>query len=164
MKDNYIIEELKEYCRDDVEVDAIYKALELALYEYQWQYQNASEKQYRDVSKSTSQAIDTTIKHLMDCGLEQLADEVLTALEDDGNILTKSKFLTKAKKTMKKHLVSYIGEPRYNRNLSVLLGEAFIEHCKKYPLKYAPVHIEGNLQKQQEQERYEDLQPLHPYK
>jgi len=157
MKSTYTLDIITEtICKDDKEVDAVHDALRLALHECQWQYQNASSRQFRDVSKSTSNAINITVKHLMDCGFDQLAEDIVTALEDDGDTLIQSKFLTSAKQVMKKHLSKHMKGDRYSRNFATLMASAFTEQCEEYPLPYAPVHIEGDFQEQKKREEHED--------
>lgn len=157
MKSTYTLDIIiKTICRDDKEVDAVHSALKLALHEYQWQYQNASSKQFRDVSKSTSNAINITIKHLTDCGFDQLAEDIVTALEDDGSTLIKSKFITSAKQIMRRHLLPHIGKSRYSRDFATLMISTFTEYCEEHPLPYAPGHIEGDFQEQKKREEHED--------
>ena len=146
MKSTYALDELvNTVCKDDVEVDAVHKALELALYNYQWQYQKASERAFRDIKKSTSHAVKITVEQLNASGYYQLAEDVLEALAEGENILTKNKYITQAKELMKDSMIKSIDAKRYTRDFAKFMEYAFAEHCEKYPLQEVPDHIQEEL-------------------
>lgn len=154
------------FCKDDAEVQAIHKALTHALNTYQWQYQNASEKKYATAKPQGDKAVAKTIELLNQAGYDELAEDVAEALYNDSNILTKSKYITKAKRLMKSTAILHetINESRYKNDFAELMYQAFVEQCEKFPLKYAPAHIEGTFNDTKEQLKYEDNYSYNPYK
>ena len=148
---DYIIETI---CRDDDEANAVHKALELALHHYQWQYQNASTKAFRDVNMTTDKALSIVMELLVSVGHDSLANEVDAALASDGNTLTKSKFITRAKASMKDTIIQTMSPERYSREFASLMVEAFKEHCEKYPLDEAPEDIERQFH---EEDKFDEL-------
>ena len=165
MKTTYSLEILEEtICRDDVETRAVHNALELALHRYQWQYQKASSKQFRDVNKSISNAIKITVEQLVSSGYDQLAEDVCEALEDDVHTLTKNKFITEAKNLIKSSLTKTIDKNRYSRDFAEPMKKAFIEQCEEYPLQESPGHVEAELEAQKQLDAYYDAHQDHPYK
>ena len=155
---------IENYVKDDKEADAIHHALSIALERYQWQYQNASDMQFRDVELTVNNTIKKAIELLTNMGYDQLADDVATVLENDRDLLIKSKFLSSAKKLMEHHAIKTIKVGRYKKEFAKKMGIAFIEHCKEYPLQYAPCHIEGEFEDNRKQAEYDDLQEFDPYR
>ncbi len=146
MKSTYSLELLvNTVCKDNAEVDTVHKALKDALHVYQWQYQKASERAFRDVKKSVSNAVKIVVEQLNALGYHQLAEDIPEALADDEDILTRSKFMTKATNLMKSSLLRSINKDRYTRDFAKIMRDAFSEHCEEYPLREVPGHIQEEL-------------------
>ncbi len=145
MKHTWFIEHMATtHCNNDEEVKAMYKALETALRQYQWYYQNASDKKFVTVDNQTRKAIETTLNLLRSQGHDSLIGEIEYALQDslDDSTLTKSKVLTQAKRTMKSVMIETVKQERYDNVFGKLMGEAFIEHCNTFQLDEAPEHFD----------------------
>ncbi len=128
-------------------LDIIKEALEDALSFYQWHYQIASDKAYRDVESSSAKAIDKVIKLLKNAGQNSLADDVVDALynDRDTSTLTKDKVLSQAKKDMKIMMAKKgISKNDYSDLYNEITEKSFLEWCELYPLDEAPAHFDYN--------------------
>ena len=145
MKHTWFIEHMATtHCNNDEEVKAMYNALETALMNYQWYYQNASDKKFVTVNNQTRKAVETTLELLRSQGHDSLISEIEYALQDslDDSTLTKSKVITQAKRTMKSVMTEIVKQERYDNVFGKLMGEAFIEHCNTFQLDEAPEHFD----------------------
>ena len=137
----------KDICRNDEERAIVNDSLKSALDTYQWYYQNASIKQYRDVENTTNKAIDTVVDLLKKRGDNSLAKNVKDALHNDrkSSLLTKSKILTLAKKHIRQELlIKGISISRFKDKFSKNMGDAFLEWCDIYSLTEAPDHFDSD--------------------
>ncbi len=140
---------VKEYCRDDKEVDLVRRVLKETLCVYQWHYQTAKNKVYRDVENPSAKAIQRVLELLRDKGQNTLAEEMEDALYNDANssVLVKSKVISQVTKYMKTLLLyNGMSTSRYKNDFARLMARAFIDHCKQYPLDKAPEHFDSNFE------------------
>ena len=153
---------VNSFCKDDTEVNAVHEALTHALNTYQWQYQNASEKKYATAKFQGDKAVAKTIELLNQAGYDKLAEDVAEALHDDSDILTKSKYITKAKRVMKSTAILHktINESRYKNDFAEYMHKAFVEQCEEFPLTEAPKHIQEDF----ENIGWDDNYPYETYK
>lgn len=133
-------------CRDDAEIKAVLQALKIALWKYQWHYQQASERQNRDVKSAFERSAEIVIEHLRAHGQDVDADNLESAVDMciDKDILIKSKVFTQVKRIMKEEALkcNTIGARRWNNDLAEMMAQAFLDHCEKYPLDNAPSELD----------------------
>ncbi len=137
----------KDICWSDKERAIVNDTLKNTLDIYQWYYQNASNKQYRDVEYATKRAIATVVNLLEKRGDNSLAKTIKDTLYNDrkNSLLTKSKILTLAKNNIKQELSSKgISLSRFKNKFSKNMGDAFLEWCEVYPLTEAPDHFDSD--------------------
>ena len=145
MKHTYFIDAMAtSHCDNNTEVQAMYSALETALSQYQWYYQQASETKFVTVDVQTTKAIQTTLNFLYAQGQDSVADRLEEVVYDlDKSTLTKSKVLTKAKVLIRKEMTKVFKVKRYEDKFAKLMGEAFIEHCEEFQLDKAPEDLDN---------------------
>ncbi len=134
----------KNICWSDEERAIVNDTLKDTLSIYQWYYQNASDKQYRDVESVTRKAIDTVVDLLEKRGDSSLAQSVKDALFNDqkNSLLTKNKVLSHAKMHIKQELLNKgVSISRFKNKFSKNMGDAFLEWCEMHPLTKAPEHF-----------------------
>ena len=128
-------------CRDDAEVQVVHLAFKHVLH-YQWAYQSASSRQFRDVKESNKRCVEQVLEMLNDQGQGSVSEQLEHVFYHsmDESTLTKSKVLTKVKQIMKVEVLkcSSITESRYNNDFAQLMKEAFLEYCNEFPLTEAP--------------------------
>lgn len=136
-------------CDADHRVDIVRSVLESALSIYQWHYQTASGKVYRDVKDASAKAIDKVIILLKNAGQNSLADDVADALynDSDTSVLTKSKVISQVKVHMKILLLERkMSLSNYENNFAEQMKKTFIEWCDTYPLDEAPAHFDQDFE------------------
>lgn len=134
------------YSNDD-KIDIIKEVLNHALSSYQWNYQIASDKPYRDVESSSSKAVEKVIELLKNVGQNSLADDVEDALYNasDTSILTKKKVLSQVKKYMKVEMeIKGISKHDYSNFYNEITEKVFLEWCEFYQLDKVPEHFDYN--------------------
>ena len=125
--------------------DIILSIMNDTLQRYQWHYQVASKKVYRDVRDSNQRHINATIQLLKEVGQNTLAKDVEDALlNDDGtSLFTQDKVLSHAKKFMKKQFVANgMNGSTYDDDLAYTMGFIFKEWCEKHQFTEAPAHLD----------------------
>lgn len=138
-------------CRNDDEVNAVYAAIKSAATHYQWEYQNASKRQYRDISTANTRTLEEAIAILKGLGQNTTASSIEDTLSvAQESLLTESKTLTAAKRMLKRECTSTrtrtISTSRYNRDFAALMIEAWKEWCEAYPIQMAPEGTDINWQ------------------
>ncbi len=137
------------FCSSDESVDAVRCVLEGTLDRYQWHYQIASERDYRNIDKSSTAAIGIVVELLQNAGQNSLADDVADALynDRDTSTLTKDKVLFQVKNHMKKLLLERgMTFSVYKNNFAKQMEKTFIEWCDTYPLDEAPAHFDNEFE------------------
>ncbi len=137
------------FCSSDESVDAVRNVLESVFERYQWYYQSASERDYKNIDKSSTSAINTVVELLKAAGQNSLADNVADALynDRDTSTLTKDKVLFQVKNHMKKLLLERgMTFSVYKNNFAKQMEKTFIEWCETYPLDEAPVHFDNEFE------------------
>lgn len=127
--------------------DIIRSIINDTLQQYQWHYQVASKKVYRDVRDSNQRHIKVTVQLLKAGGQNTLAKDVEDALfnNDKTSLFTKDKVLSHAKKFMRKQFVdSKMKGTTYDTELAYTMEFIFKEWCEKLPLEEAPEHFDDN--------------------
>ena len=143
---------LINYCKNNEEKKLILSVMQQILDCYQWNYQNASDKIYRNVYKTNMKAIKLTIALLIDRGDNSLAEQVKYRLSEEVNskssMFTKSKILSFVKKDMKDIILArnIINESVYKNTYSARMEEAFLEQCKEHPLTEVPEHFDSDFE------------------
>jgi hypothetical protein len=128
-------------------IDIVKEILQETLSLYQWHYQEASGKQYRNVSKSSKRVIKKVVSLLRGEGQNSLAKEVEDALVDmpEYSTLTKNKVMSQVKKYMKaKMIVHKISKQDYYDLYREIAEKSFVEWCEKYPLEKAPEYYDND--------------------
>lgn len=136
---------LEVYAEDDTESRALLGAMERALSHHQWQYQEAPNKDFRNVDNTTRRCGKHIMAILRANGQDILADQLEEALESAlVSKLVKTKMLTQAKRTMKEYVLEYSDttSKRYTEVFAKFMEESFLEHCKEFPLEHAPVGLD----------------------
>ena len=139
---------IETYCKDDDHAEFLCNVLDETLQLYQWYYQTAQSKAYRDVDNHYTSHIKTTIQLLRDIGQITLADEVKNALFNDSatSIYTKNKILSQAKKHMKNKFLSVnMPSSTYEKGLAYSMGYLFEEWCEIFPLEESPAHFNDDF-------------------
>jgi len=128
-------------CKTDEHVDIINRVLKDALSVYQWKYQNADYRRVRDAENSANKTLREAAKLLRDSGKNTLADELEHVF--NSMLLTKQEVLDLAASMMKNELLeSGMSLRKHKDKYSALMKQAFIEHCKEYPLQKAQFYLD----------------------
>lgn len=145
MKD-YDLKAVLDYCNDDIEVKKLIVVFRMALLKFQWQYQEAEDRQARDIKKQIERAKAILIEHCRRQGQEGTVSYIESIGYDD--MLIPSNVLTQVKRYLKEHTVKYcdISEKRYNKDFAKLLIEHFKDYCELHPLDKAPASIDTFFQ------------------
>jgi len=109
MKSTYSLDIiLNSTCKNDEQRQVVEQAFKHALDIYQWYYQNADSRPYRDVEKPIVKYTKKVVQRLREIGNQTLADEVEYVLynDDKTSILTTKKILSQAKDSMKNELLA----------------------------------------------------------
>ena len=135
MKSTYSLDIIIDtLCKNDKEVDIIKTALLNAVSVYQWKYQNADDKRYRDVYNSAQLNISKAAKLMRSVGDNQLAEKLEKKLKY--MTLTKNDVLEDATELMKNELLDNgMTKRKHKDKFSNFLKLAFIEWCEEYKLK-----------------------------
>lgn len=154
-KTTYSIDILfKTICKNPQEKNKIYNSLMNALYLYQWQWQNASTYQKKDLENGAKLAIDKVISLLKAKGDFSVAESVKYSLLDnelddnDSYKLNKKNIESIVKKFLKKECTTgneCIKESRYNKDFAKYMITSFNELCNEYPTTEAPSHLDSSF-------------------
>ncbi len=158
---------IREICRNDQEYKILRAALMEALVLYQWKYQEATDRDKRNIGNELNSALDIVTTHLQALGQYTICEDLISVFEDTESIYNKKNIMMAVGKHMKQCSIDKmksikittmfygevslrvpigIKENRYNNIFSVSMKDAFVEWCEEYPLDEAPSHFDNDFE------------------
>ena len=127
-------------CKTAKHVDIINQVFKAALFEYQWKYQNAEDRDIRDIKNGADIHIREAAKVMRAIGNDYVADEMESSYKHYV-LATKKGVSTEAAQYMKEELLSVgMTERKHKDEYSKFLKLAFIEWCEQNPLEENPIN------------------------